>query len=205
MEHRILTEREAAFVLGVEPAALDSAIETRQSPSLTLASHLFLATTAMEPLFDLLQKRPAFTPASMGQLLDALLWSRQRKAAAARAPLRLVEIHATDEAARARIQALDALRAFVDDEEKPSPLIKGTTIEAYRVAALLRPAGDHALSTTEALFDFPSLSQEQALHAGAYARVYPNPGKPFPSESLKRLLLSGELGGIPEMPDSERW
>lgn len=63
-------------------------------------------------------------------------------------------------------------------------LIPGTKIPVYRISALL----DGGMTIEQVLEDFPSLTADQILWSRDYARSYPNLGKQYPKESLKRLL-----------------
>jgi hypothetical protein len=88
---------------------------------------------------------------------------------------------------RKRLDVLASVRASVDYPEDGAPLIKGTRIEVYRVAALATTSPD------EAKFEYPSLSMKQIEDASLFATIYPKPGRPYPSHSLKRMLLSAEF------------
>lgn len=76
-------------------------------------------------------------------------------------------------------------RAFILSTQLPSePLIPGTTIPVFRIAALL----DGGLSVSEVMEDFPSLAREQIQFARRYAQKNPNLWQKYPPVSLKRLL-----------------
>ena len=63
-------------------------------------------------------------------------------------------------------------------------LIPGTKIRVYRISALL----DGGMTIEQVLEDFPSLTEDQVLWSRDYARIYPNLGKQYPKQSLKRIL-----------------
>ncbi|WP_245502735.1 DUF433 domain-containing protein, partial [Mesorhizobium sp. M1A.F.Ca.IN.020.06.1.1] len=80
------------------------------------------------------------------------------------------------------------------DDERPDPLIKGTSIPVHMVAALAR-----AQSVDEIIEDFPSLGREQVEAAIDYAKAYPKRGRPYPARSLKRALADlADLGAFDE-------
>ena len=64
------------------------------------------------------------------------------------------------------------------------PLLKGTDIPLYRVAALVTDDGD----TSRAKAAFTSLEEASIGNAVAYARLFPKKGRPYPSGSLKESL-----------------
>lgn len=73
------------------------------------------------------------------------------------------------------------------------PLIKGTRIPIYRVAALI----DGGMSIDEVAEDFPSLTKTQIQDAYEYARRNPAPPNiRYPRQSLKRLLRDTGLADL---------
>jgi len=79
--------------------------------------------------------------------------------------------------------------AFRSDGE---PVLKGTDIEVYRIAALL----DGGASIEQVLEDYPSLSRENVETAKAYADTYPKAGRPYPRTSVKRVLQGAGLEAL---------
>ena len=80
------------------------------------------------------------------------------------------------------------------------PMIRGTDIPLYRVAALVGEDGD----VSQAKLAFPSLDEAIIRDAVEYARLYPKRGRPYPSQSLKAALSSLDLSEIPfEQSDNE--
>jgi len=67
----------------------------------------------------------------------------------------------------------------------PDPVIPGTRVQIYRIAALLDGGADIA----SIMDDYPSLTQDQIEEAWEYAKVNPNPGRQYPNRSFKRALL----------------
>lgn len=87
---------------------------------------------------------------------------------------------------------LSALAEKVEFRADGEPLLKGTTIEVYRIAALL----DGGASIEEVLEDYPSLSAGQVETARAYAEAYPKAGRPYPRTSVKRALRGAGLEAL---------
>jgi len=76
------------------------------------------------------------------------------------------------------------LRFLITATSVSNPLIEGTNIPAYRVAALL--AG--GVIVDEILRDFPSLTRGQVESTRAYTKVANNETSRYPGISLKKLL-----------------
>jgi uncharacterized protein (DUF433 family) len=70
------------------------------------------------------------------------------------------------------------------DQTGDEPVIKGTDINVYRIAAL------HAgMTVEEILRDYPTLSEQQVHAAKAYANSHPNAGRPYPKITAKKAML----------------
>lgn len=87
---------------------------------------------------------------------------------------------------------LSALAERVEFRADGEPLLKGTTIEVYRIAALL----DGGASIEGVLEDYPSLSAEEVETARAYVEAYPKAGRPYPRSSVKRALQGAGLEAL---------
>ena len=83
---------------------------------------------------------------------------------------------------RSRIEAAEKLLGLIDTSGR-EPLIKGTSIEAYRIAALLE-----GMTVEEILQDYPSLEAQQVLAAKTYAESHPKAGRPYPKVTAKRAM-----------------
>lgn len=90
----------------------------------------------------------------------------------------------TPERSRSRVEATEHLADLIDNSG-PETLIKGTTIEAHRIAALTTGMG-----IDEILYDYPSLVEEQVLAAKAYAEASPYNGLPYPTITAKKAMRS---------------
>lgn len=87
----------------------------------------------------------------------------------------------TVKALTARYKELLAVRAEVDRPTHGDPVLKGTDISVYRVAALAETQ-----TLPEILADYPSLSEKQVRRAIDYASTYAKAGRPYPVRSFKR-------------------
>lgn len=81
----------------------------------------------------------------------------------------------------ARIKALQEVRKGIVARQGEDPVIKGTGISVYRVAALAQ-----GQSIEEILQDFPSLDAGNVERAVSYATAYPKVGRPYPTRSFAR-------------------
>jgi uncharacterized protein (DUF433 family) len=85
--------------------------------------------------------------------------------------------------------------ATLPTNEEGTPVIKGTDIEAHRIAALL----DGELNLDQVLEDYPSLTKDQVLAARAYGASHPKPGRPYPSITAKRAMSALGLDALDEV------
>lgn len=76
--------------------------------------------------------------------------------------------------------------------EMDDPVISGTEIRIYRIAALL----DGGMTVGQVMRDYPSLTRSQIEGAEEYARAYPNTGRQYPKRTLKDFLRRGPLGRL---------
>lgn len=96
-----------------------------------------------------------------------------------------------------KTKELDTLAAEIDTSNGEAR-IKGTTIEAHRIAALL----DGGTTVAQVLADYPSLNEDQVLAAKAYADANPKPGRPYPGRTAKAALRNPDLKRLGEFLDS---
>lgn len=136
--------------------------------------------------------REELTPKARGELYEALKRSAATRARSVRFGRLHVDISdAVDEVER-RVGRLEKLQDRVEFRDDGEPLIKGTSIEVHRIAALL--AGD--LTVEDILEDYPSLTRAQVEAAAAYAKAHPKPGRPYPRTTLKRAIGAGGAARI---------
>ncbi len=91
-----------------------------------------------------------------------------------------------------RTTDLASLADKVEFSADGEPLLKGTSIEIHRIAALL----DGGASIGQILEDYPSLSRQEIETAQAYAEAYPKAGRPYPRTSAKRALQGAGLEAL---------
>jgi uncharacterized protein (DUF433 family) len=80
------------------------------------------------------------------------------------------------------IEATEKLFRLID-RTGDEPVIKGTDINAYRIAAL-----HDGMTVEEIVRDYPSLSEHQVLAAKAYAESHPKAGRPYPKNTAKKTM-----------------
>lgn len=91
---------------------------------------------------------------------------------------------------KAGVKELEQLHKEIDASEK-EPVVRGTQIEAYRIAALV-----DGMSVEEILQDYPSLTERQVLAAKAFADANPKKGRPYPKFTAKKSLREADLDGL---------
>ena len=85
------------------------------------------------------------------------------------------------------------------DGDAGDPLIKGTEIEVYRIAALL----DGGVAPEDVLADYPSLTRDQVEFARAYAQANPNSGRSYPKQTFKAAIKALNLDALDDVSDDE--
>jgi uncharacterized protein (DUF433 family) len=108
---------------------------------------------------------------------------------------KLVEI---DRRIADRLRQLQCVKDLVDDNAGSDPVIRGTGVSAYVVAALAQ--GE---TLAEIIDDYPGLTPAQVEAAIEYAKVYPKPGRPLPVRSFKKLLGDMAEAGVWEVESSD--
>jgi uncharacterized protein (DUF433 family) len=90
-----------------------------------------------------------------------------------------------------RLKELDKLSGEID-ATGGEPMIRGTRVEVFRLAALL----DGGMTVEAVLRDYPSLNARQVLAARAYAQINPKIGRPYPAKTAKAAMRerSGRTG-----------
>jgi uncharacterized protein (DUF433 family) len=97
-----------------------------------------------------------------------------------------------------RLRHLEEVKAMVDLRAGDEPVIRGTDIPAYVVAALAS-----GQTTAELIEDFPGLTATQIAAATEYAKIYPKPGRPLPTRSFKRTLSDMASSGVWDVENSD--
>jgi uncharacterized protein (DUF433 family) len=101
---------------------------------------------------------------------------------------KLVEI---DQRIASRLEQLQKVKALVEEFSGGDPVIRGTNVPAYVIAALAQ--GE---TTAEIIDDYPNLTPAQIEAASEYAKVYPKPGRPLPRRSFKKMLADMAESGV---------
>ena len=101
---------------------------------------------------------------------------------------RLLEI---DRRIAARLRQLQAVKALVEERPDADPVIRGTNISTYVIAALT-----NGETIAEIIDDYPTLTPAQIEAAAEYAKVYPKPGRPLPTRSFKKTLADMAGSGV---------
>jgi uncharacterized protein (DUF433 family) len=96
-----------------------------------------------------------------------------------------------------RTRELSELADKVEFRADGEAVLKSTSIEVYRIAALL----DGGLSVVEICSDYPSLSPDAVEVAKAYAEAHPKSGRPYPRITVKRALQGAGLEALDEALD----
>jgi uncharacterized protein (DUF433 family) len=90
-----------------------------------------------------------------------------------------------------RLRQLQAVKKIIEERSGADPVISGTEVSAYVVAALA-----HGETIAEIIGDYPGLKPEQIEAAVEYAKVYPRPGRPLPGRSFKKALADMAEAGV---------
>jgi uncharacterized protein (DUF433 family) len=96
---------------------------------------------------------------------------------------------------RRNIEAVRKSHELID-RTGDEPVIKGTGINAYRIAALCE-----GMTVEEILADYPSLSDVEVAAAKAFAASHPKPGRPYPKITAKRALREARADPGPYLPE----
>jgi uncharacterized protein (DUF433 family) len=185
------TTAQAAYILGEDPSAFTKTVD--KSPVTPTHVQRGKAKVRYFLLPDLvyLHARPeltAFTPKTRAEIYDVLKGSDMSKLRGNTPELRGLNVRNHLASVRRRLKDLEHLEGKIDTSQTP-PVIRGTTIEAYRIAALL----DGGMPVAEVLEDYPSLTKEQVLAAKAYAEATPKLGRPYPRRTAKAAMRSVDL------------
>ncbi|WP_413992092.1 DUF433 domain-containing protein [Labrys okinawensis] len=191
------TVAEAAYVLK-EPVEVIRKVVERGPVRVRLVhrGRLKLRTVALPDLVYLHAERDlrtALTPKGRAELYNALV----------KRPAQLVEMEAVAfgglkleikphlREVESRLEDLNRLADEIDTSTG-EPLIKGTDIEAHRIAALLE--GGMTLEAVRE--DYPSLDEDQILAAQIYAELHPKVGRPFPRITAKAAMRNSGLDAL---------
>lgn len=195
-----LTLTEAGYVLNRSEAALNKAVDTGiiRARQRRVGSGVQRLLGRGEIRFLLVADRLErdLTPAGRRRLYEAIRHYDAPRVAFGEVELDLGKIDAD---LKSRLHRLDELRRWGQiGSDRNEPLIKGTKIPVYMVAALAR-----GQSVEQIVDDFPSLKRHQVGAVIEYAKAYPKRGRPYPPRSLKPSLA--ELAGLARLMKKPRW
>lgn len=120
------------------------------------------------------------TPAGRKKLYMAIKTQGSQTGAVTLGPFK-ADVTKTAKTLITRLKRLRSLRDGMVEQYGQDPVIKGTKISAYRVAALAKEQ-----TVEEILSDYPSLTEQRVKRAIDFATAYPKPGRPYPTRSFKR-------------------
>jgi hypothetical protein len=186
-----LTPSEAGFVLERPPAEVNKAVDEGViDASVTRAGKNSVRTLGPAELrFLKIEKalHKDFTPAGRKKFYFALKRMKDGTPEVSIGFLK-VDLRDVDRGLAARLERLEALKDSVETWGPDDPLIRGTQVNVYVIAALAR-----GQSVEEIGEDYPNLTREQIETAIDYAKAYPKRGRPYPARSLKRALSDWAL------------
>jgi len=195
-EPRGWTTAEAAFILE-EPLDLFKKVVDRspvkpqvvkQGGGLKVRTFAFDDLVFLHALTDLIK---AFTPETRENLYVALKRTPRDKLREVALGSLKYDLRSHVQFVQVKTRQLDQLARQIDTSGGEA-VIKGTSIAAHRIAALL----DGGTTVAEVLADYPSLKEHQVLAAKAYAEANPKPGRPYPKTTAKAALRSADLSGL---------
>ncbi len=194
MEH--LTTAQAAFVVGAPLDAFKKVVERAPiKPHLVRRGGRNIRQFGQAELVFLHaydELKLALTPKSQSELYKAM------QASLKRGPAKEVtfgkqryDIGQHLAFVERKLKELERLTAQVDASGK-EPVIRGTNIEAHRIAALLNGGA----TVKDVLRDYPSLKEEQIVAAEVYADAHPKAGRPYPKQSAKAAMRAADLSAL---------
>ncbi len=193
------TAAEVAFVLGEPVRAVKKALDAGPvRPRLLRKAGASVRTVGWPDLVYLhavRTLRDELTPRARVQFYEALRRTPVKdthEVSFGRFRVTITDLVDEVERRTAKLAKLAGKVVFRADGE---PLLKGTNVEVYRIAALL--AGDMSIDEVHA--DYPSLSRNAIETAKAYADAYPKPGRPYPRTTVKRALKGAGLEALDEV------
>jgi uncharacterized protein (DUF433 family) len=194
-----LTLREAAFVFGSDVKEIVRAVDEHSalSVSAALSGKRRMRLLGMPDLMyfeALIEVGELLTPKGRLELHEALLAApNQASVSISKFQLPVAEIQHNVEK---KLATLNRLKSRVEGNPD-DPVIKGTSVEVYRIAALFE--GGATLEEVKA--DYPQLADKQLNLAVEYARVVPKKGRPYPKQSFKRALENLNLDALDGLGD----
>ncbi|NHZ37552.1 DUF433 domain-containing protein [Massilia rubra] len=196
----VLTLREAAFVFGDSLKNISRTVDEHAGLAVTLTRGKRNVRVLRMPDLIYLQALNdvghLLTPQGRRALHEALLSGRSaNQVIVGGFSLPLAQLR--NEVVR-RLGTLNRLKNSVDGNPD-DPLIKGTSVEVYRISALL----DGGAEIDAVLRDYPGLTRAEVQLASDYARAIPKKGRPYPKISFKRAIVTLGLDALDELAVEE--
>jgi|SRR5580658_269950 uncharacterized protein (DUF433 family) len=193
------TAAEAAFVLRepirVVKKALDAGPVRPVLLHRTGSSVRAIGWSDLFYLYAVRALRDELTPKARTEFYEALQLTTSEPRDEVRFGRFRISVSDLVEEVRRRTADLAALADKVEFRADGEPVLKGSAIEVYRIAALL----DDASSIERVLEDYPSLSRKDVETAQAYAQAHPKAGRPYPRTSVKQALQGAGLEALDEV------
>jgi uncharacterized protein (DUF433 family) len=189
-----LTLNEAGYVVGQSSTAINRAVD-RGVIKATLqrrgkARMRKIGPAELRFLAIAGEANKDLTPAARRKVYQALrrLPPTAHRLALGVMEFRLLEI---DQRIAERLRHLEEVKGLMEHRSGEGPIIRGTNVSAYVVAALAR-----GQTTAEIVEDYPALTPAQVEAAVEYVKVYPKSGRPLPTRSFKRTLADMAASGV---------
>ena len=211
IEIQPVTIREAQFLIGMSEREINRAIdrgEVERTREPAEETHLQSVRPARrqarkigmsELLFLALEKqmRADLTPAGRRKLYLAFKEKAVRKQTIEFGPFK-VSLTDIQKSFIDRYKQLRDAKKGIVEQDGSDPVIKGTDISAYRIAALAQ-----GQTLNQILADYPTLTEGQVQAAIAYATAYPKAGRPYPPRSFRRAVGALADMGVFDAIESE--
>lgn len=194
-----VTTAEAAFVAGLSLRKVQKAIDAGPIRPVREDRRRVLDEADLVYLMAMKELEGQLKPEARCAFYDAVKTGRDGEGSSLAATFgHDLKTHVT--AVKQRLARVRQLRALVEVRRGRGPVIKGTTIEVHRIAALL----EGGASIERVLADHPALSRAQVVAAGDYAMAHPKVGRPFPARSIKQAFDEAKLDGLADVLDAQR-
>jgi uncharacterized protein (DUF433 family) len=191
------TTAEAAFIVGEPLASFKKVVERSPvKPAIARRGRISVRCFALRDLVFLSAYRDLqkdFTNDGRTRIYDALLRLADPAPNRVEAGDIAFNFHRHLAVVEAKVRSLETYENQIDTA-RGEAVIKGTSIEVHRLAALF----DGGMTAEEIEADYPSLNREQVLAALAWAVSHPKPGRPFPKRTAKAAMRDVDLSALDE-------
>jgi uncharacterized protein (DUF433 family) len=196
-----LTLSEAGYVVGQSSTAINRAVDRGviKAKRQRRGKHRLrkVGPAELRYLAIASQVEKDLTPAGRRKVYEAV---RRLPSGAHRLDLGVMELKLADIDRRIseRLTRLGQVKALVEERGGSDPVLRGTAVPVYAVAALAKNQ-----TVAEIAEDYPGLTSAEIEAAVEYAKVYPRTGRPLPVRSLKRMLADAAASGLWDVTDAE--